>query len=181
MNNTINISTQNITLAAAQQSAIGNTNGYFQIISFYVARQSGNRPNSTGFVVKLDPRLKLTGKNINRCFYREVYSSDGRLLEDLGGENKTVKEKILDNNLIFVATADDEVYQSDGYLGYMCVQFPANVAVGDQFRVEIALKDSNDNDYPFLFVDSTASNQDRETMNTWTKEHGIINGGFTVV
>ena len=180
MNNTINISSQNLTLAQARNCLDGNTNGYFQIVSFYVASVSGNRPNATGLTIKFDPRLTVVNDQWGGAFNSRVYTSDGRSVTSRG---RSATEGAIDreNNIFFAATADDKPYTDDGYLYFTMVQFPADVAVGDTFPITVALEDENQNPYEFLFVDSTASAADQTAMNTWTKTNGIINGGFTIV
>lgn len=180
MNNTINISSQNLTLAQARNCLDGNTNGYFQIVSFYVASASGNRPNATGLTIKFDPRLTVVNDQWGEVFNSRVYTSDGRPVTSRG---RSATEGAIDgkNNIFFAATADDKPYIDDGHLYFAMVQFPADVAVGDTFPIIVALEDENQNPYEFLFVDSTASVADQTAMNAWTKANGIINGGFTIV
>lgn len=177
-NNTINISSQNVTLASAQRAVASNGDSYFAVVSFYCASESGNRPNATGLTIKFDPRLTLINDEWGEVFSSKVYNSAGQSITSRG--RGCTEEKKADN-IYFAATAADEPYTSDGYLYFACVQFPVDVAVGDVFPVTIELEDEDHNPCEFLYVDSTASAADQAAMNTWTKEHGIINGGFTIV
>lgn len=179
MNNTINISDQNITLAAARNSVAGNNNGYFQLVPFYVASASGNRPNTTGFVVKFDPRLTVLGADRGSVFCQTVYNSEGRPVTAYAvGANK---EKAMGDNKFFVTTATDRTYNIDHYLYYARIQFPDNAAVGDVYTIEIMLEDEESNPCEFLFVDSKATAQERADMMAWTKANGVLNGSFTIV
>lgn len=175
MNNTINISNQNLTLAAARSALSGNQDGYFQIVSFYVAGASGNRPDSTGLIIQFDPRLTVLGADEGSVFNSKLYSSDGR---PVTAKAKNATEEVLDaeNNIFFATTADGSVPTQDYYLYFAAVQFPADVEVGDVFTVEIK-NGANDE---FLFVDSTASAADQASMNAWSKSH-VVNGGFTII
>lgn len=178
MNNTINISRQNLTITSAKRCVAGNDAGYFQIVSFYVASASGNRPDSTGLTIKFDPRLTVIGAENGYVFNSKVYSSEGELITARG---RAVTEKTIGNNIFFAATASGETYTTDGYLYFACVQFPPETKVGDVFTITVELENANGKPYEFLFVDSTATNEERAAMNKWTKERGIINGSFTIV
>lgn len=178
MNNTINISSQNITIAQAQSSSVDNPGGYFQVVAFYCASASGNRPNATGLTIKFDPRLTVLDADEGYPFSSVVYNTAGQRLSSRG---RGVTQEIIDHNLFFAATASDDPYTSDGYLYFARVQFPSNVQVGDVFPITIELEDEDNNEYEFLYVDSTATQADQTAMNNWTKANGILNGGFTVI
>ena len=65
-------------------------------------------------------------------------------------------------------------------LYYACVQFPADVEVGDVFRIEVLLEDEDHNPCEFLYADSTADATTNQTDMAWTKAH-LVAGGITVV
>lgn len=178
MNNTINISKQNVTLSSAKRSVPSNGDRYFEVVSFYCASAGGKRPNATGLTIKFDPRLKVINDKMGEVFSSEVYNSAGHLATSRGRNCVETKKG---DNVYFVATADEKPFNSDGYLYFACVQFPENVAVGDEFPIAIMLEDEEGNPCEFLYVDATVSVTDQETMNEWTKAHGIVNGGFTIV
>lgn len=175
MNNTINISQQNVTLASAQRAVADNINGYFAVVSFYAASTSGNRPNATGLTVQFDTRLKVIGAEEGEVFQQRIYNSEGLPVTSRGRSG--ISEEPCGVNKYFVTTANREPYTEDGYLYFACVQFPAAVEVGDVYTITIC----TGTDDEFLFEDSTASNEDRATMNAWTKANGIINGRITIV
>lgn len=178
MNNTINISSQNITLAQAQSSSVDNPGGYFQVVAFYCASASGNRPNATGLTIKFDPRLTVLDADESHPFSSVVYNTAGQRLANRG---RGATQEVIDHNLFFAATANDDPYAQDGYLYFARVQFPNDVEVGDVFPITIELEDEDNNPYEFLYVDSTATAQEQADMIAWTKANGILNGGFTVV
>lgn len=178
MNNTINISTQNLSINSAKRCVAGNNAGYFQIVSFYVASTSGNRPDSTGLTIKFDPRLTVLGTENGYVFSSKVYNNQGILVT---GRGRGATQKYLGPNLYFATTAAGETYPENGYLYFARVQFPPDTKVGDVFTITVELEDEKGNPYEFLFVDSTASKEDREAMNQWTKENGISNGSFTII
>ena len=177
MNNTINISTQNLTISAARRCLEGNNYGYFQIVSFYVASESGNRPNATGLTIKFDPRLTVLGDEKGFVFKSKVYDNQGRPLSSRG---RSATQEKRGDNVWFAATAADEPYTEDGYLYFACVQFPPDTAVGDVFTITVELEEDGE-PCEFLFVDSTATLADQNAMNEWTKERGISNGSFTII
>lgn len=177
MNNTINISTQNLPIASARRCLAGNNASYFQVVSFYVASASGNRPDSTGLTIKFDPRLTVLGAEEDYVFNSQIYDNQGKLISARG---RGATQKPLGDNIYFAATAGG-TYHEDGYLYFACVQFPADVQVGDVFTITVELEDGDGNPYEFLFVDSTATTAEREAMNEWTKERGILNGSFTII
>ena len=178
MNNTINISKQNVTLPTAKRAVASNGDSYFEVVSFYCASASGKRPNATGLTIKFDPRLTIINDKMGEVFSSEIYNSAGHLVTSRGRNCVETKKG---DNIYFVATADKEPFTSDGYLYFACVQFPEDVAVGDVFPITIMLEDEEGNPCEFLYVDSTVSAQDQADMNAWTKAHGIINGGFTII
>lgn len=177
MNNMINISTQNITIASAQRSVAGNQNGYFAIVGFYCSG-TGNRPNSTGLTIKFDPRLKLLGDDEGYVFAGRVYNSDGTVVTNLRGRTPTQEQR--GDNIWFAATSDSDAITNDYMMYYACVQFPANVAVGDVFSIEVLLEDEDHNACEFLYADSTADNATNQTDMNWTKAH-LVAGGITVI
>ncbi len=171
MNNTISISTQNLPLSAAQKCVAGNEDEYFQIVSFYIASASGNRPNSTGLTIQVDPRLTVVGvKGFN--FYQYLLNNAGRVIAT--GREDIKSEADLGDNKFFVTTASNKVYTEDGYLYFLRVQFPQDVAVGDVFNITI------DKTAEFKFEDANATNEERAAMNTWTKNNGVANGRITI-
>ena len=162
MNNTINISTQNITNTAVRNCLAGNTNGYFQLVSFYVASASGNRPDSTGLTIQFDPRLTVLGADEGYVFRSKVYDSQGRPVTSRGRGASEQEVVDADKNIFFAATASGDSFTSDGYLYFAMVQFPPETAVGDVFEIKVLLEDDNTPPVPyeFLFCDSTASAAD---------------------
>lgn len=183
MHNTINISNQNLTLAQARNSLEGNNAGYFQIVSFYVASESGKRPNATGLTIQFDPRLTVLGAEEGYVFNSKIYASDGRPVTSRGRGASDQEIIDLENNIFFVTTANGNTFNEDGYLYFAMVQFPSDTAVGDHFTVSVLLEDDSTPPVPyeFLFCDSSDSTADQTTDMTWTKSHGIINGGFTII
>lgn len=178
MNNTINISTQNLTIDGARRCLAGNNAGYFQVVSFYVASASGNRPDSTGLTIKFDPRLTVLGADEDYVFSSKIYDNQGR---PISGRGRGATQETLGHNLYFATTAAGGTYTEDGYLYFARVQFPPETQVGDVFSITVELEDGDGNPYDFLFVDSTATTAEREAMNEWTKERGISNGSFTII
>ncbi len=182
MNNTINISNQNITISQARNSLADNTNGYFQIVSFYVASASGKRPDSTGLTIQFDPRLTVLGADEGYIFRSKIYDSQGRPVT-ARGRGASVEEIVdAENNIFFVATSSGSEYTEDGYLYFAMVQFPPETAVGDVFEVKVLLEDDSTPPVPyeFLFCDSTATIAEQATDMAWTKEH-LTTGGFRVI
>lgn len=175
--NMINISTQNISLASAQRSVAGNQNGYFAIVGFYCSG-TGNRPNSTGLTIKFDPRLTLLGDEWGDIFAGKVYDSQGHVITNLKGRTPTQEQR--GDNIWFAATSNSDEITNDYMLYYACVQFPADVEVGDVFRIEVLLEDEDHNPCEFLYADSTADAATNQTDMTWTKAH-LVAGGITVV
>ena len=176
-NNMINISTQNITLASAQRSVAGNQNGYFAIVGFYCSG-TGNRPNSTGLTIKFDPRLTLLGDEWGDIFAGKVYDSQGNVVTNLRGKTPTQEQR--GDNIWFAATSDSDAITNDYMMYYACVQFPADVEVGDVFPIQVLLEDEDHNACEFLYADSTAEDSTNQTDMAWTKAH-LVNGGITVV
>ena len=170
----INISSQNLTLAAAQNSVENNQNGYFQVVSFYLAREGGDSTcaNSTGFVVEFDEDLKVVGYDENSVFQTIVRDSTGRRITSRG--RGMIDQQVMGDNKVFVATASSEEYDSDGYLFFARVQFPVGVAVGDTFTVSI------DTDAQFICENSFENEAQREVDTAFAKNH-IIPGTFTIV
>lgn len=177
MNNTINISTQNLSISAARRCLEGNNYGYFQIVSFYVASESGNRPDSTGLTIKFDPRLTVLGAEKGYVFSSKIYDNQGR---PISGRGRGATQEVLGDNLFFATTAAGSTYTEDGYLYFARVQFPPETQVGDVFTITIELEEDGE-PCEFLFVDSTATLADQNAMNEWTKQRGIVNGSFTII
>lgn len=176
-NNMINISTQNVTLASAQRAVAGNQNGYFAIVGFYCSG-TGNRPNSTGLTIKFDPRLTLLGSEQGQVFAGKVYNSDGTVVTNLRG--KKPKQEQRGDNIWFAATSDGDVIIEDYMMYYACVQFPADVAVGDVFSIQVLLEDEDHNACEFLYADSTVDSATNQADMAWTKAH-LVNGSITIV
>ena len=189
MRNSISITRQNLTLASAQRAAIDNREGLFQIVAFRVDTEDAIRdelPTSTGFNIIFDPRLKVLGDDEEFWFLQKVYTADGRKLGSKahGGDNQSK----FNDNQFFVATADgNSNFTDDGfYLYYACVQFPDDVAVGDEFDITILTTGTVTNyegdTYPveFLCVNEDMRNLDQEAQSQWTAEH-IQQGKFTIV
>ena len=189
MNNSISITRQNLTLASAQRAAINNREGLFQVVAFRVDTEDNVKaelPTATGLTIEFDPRLKVLGDDEEFWFLRKIYTADGRVLGSRAqGGNE---QKKYNDNKFFVATADSDgdFVENGYYLYYACVQFPSNVAVGDEFNVTIKTTgtDSNyDGDvFPveFLCVNDSLSVTDQAAQNTWTKAH-IQQGNFTII
>lgn len=182
MNNTINISIQNITITGVRNCLEGNTNGYFQLVSFYVASGSGNRPDSTGLTIQFDPRLTVLGADEGYVFRSKVYDSQGRPVT--ARARGASEQEIIDaeNNIFFVATASGSEYTTDGYLYFAMVQFPPETAVGDVFEIKVLLEDDSTPPVPyeFLFCDSSSTPAEKTADMEWTKEHLTV-GGFRVI
>lgn len=176
--NTINISIQNVTLASAQRAVAGNANGYFAVVAFYAAsNESGANPPSTGLTIQFDDRLTLVGEDEDWVFNSRIYNPAGQALRNRG--RSAITQRVLDpeNKIYFVSTASELEGFNDGYLYFAMVQFPADVEVGDVYDIEI-LTGTNpitSEDYEFLYK------YDSDEDETWTKEHGIINGSITIV
>lgn len=177
--NTINISRQNIPLVSAQRAAASNGNSYFAVVTFYCASASGKRPDSTGLTIKFDSRLKVLGAEEGQVFSSKVFNTAGQLITNLNG--RPVTQKKISDNIWFAATSNSEEIDEDGYLYFARVQFPTDVAVGDNFSISVELEDAEENPYEFLYaVASDTAAVNTQEMN-WTKANGIINGGFTVI
>ena len=170
----INISSQNLTLAAAQNSVENNPNGYFQVVSFYLAREEGDSTcaNSTGFVVEFDENLKVVGYDENSVFQTVVRDSTGRRITSRG--RGVINQQVMGDNKVFVATASPEEYDSDGYLFFARVQFPTEVSLGDRFTVSI------DTHAEFICENSLEDEAQREADTDFALNH-IIPGTFTIV
>ena len=183
MHNTINISSQNLTLAQARNSLEGNNSGYFQIVSFYVASESGKRPNATGLTIQFDPRLTVLGADEGYVFNSKVYNSDGRPVTSRGRGASDQEIVDRENNIFFATTASGDEFTEDGYLYFAMVQFPPETAVGDHFAINVLLEDESTPPVPyeFLFCDASDTAADQTADMTWTKANGIINGGFTII
>lgn len=173
----INISDQNLTLSAARNCLVDNINGYFQVVSFYLARNSSsdNNNNSTGFTVEFDERLKVLGADEDGwVFYSKIFNSQGRPVTARGRD--TISQTPIGDNKFFVSTASARNYEDDGYLFFAMVQFPVDVKVGDTFEISI----DTSADAEFICENSNDSAQDREADSAWCKSH-VVNGGFTII
>lgn len=170
----INISSQNLTLAAAQNSVENNPNGYFQVVSFYLAREEGDSTcaNSTGFVVEFDEDLKVLGYDENGVFQSVVRDSTGRRITNRG--RGMISQQTMGGNKVFVATSSAEEYDSDGYIFFACVQFPVGVSVGDTFTISI------DTHAEFICENSLEDEDQRASDTDFALNH-IIPGTFTIV
>lgn len=175
--NSITISSQNLSLASARKAIAGNTSGYFQVVSFYIAAEEGTSEyaDSTGFIVKFDEDLTVLGGNYP--FRSRIYNVNGTPITTRG--RGASSQKVMGENQFFVATANAEDFDEDGYLFFAAIQFPDTVAVGDTFNIEI-IKNIGLEDAPILCEYSLASEQDREDSSTYTRSH-IINGTITIV
>lgn len=170
----INISSQNITEAAARNSIADNPNGYFQVVSFYLAREGGDSTcaNSTGFVVEFDENLKVLGYDENFVFQSVVRDSTGRKITNRG--RGMINQQVMGDNKVFVSTSSAEEYDSDGYLFFACVQFPTEVSLGDTFTISI------DTHAEFICENSLEDTQQRESDTEFARNH-VIPGTFTIV
>ena len=189
MNNSISITNQNLTLAAARKAQIDNTDGIFQVVAFRVDTEDNVKaelPTSTGLTIEFDSRLKVLGDDENWWFLQKVYTPDGRVTGSRAhGAGEQVK---YNDNKFFCATADsDSDFADNGYyLYYALVQFPSDVAVNDEFNITIKTSGTDTNydnetfNVEFNCVNAELSDTDQATQNTWTKSH-IMQGKFTII
>ena len=189
MNNSISITRQNLTLASAQRAVIDNREGLFQVVAFRVDTEDATNselPTSVGLTIEFDSRLKVLGDDEEWWFLEKIYTADGRKLGSKahGG----AEQKKYNDNKFFVATSDSNsnFVDSGFYLYYACVQFPANVAVGDEFDITVKTTGTDTNydgdvfPVEFLCVNEDLSDTDQAAQNTWTAAH-IMQGKFTIV
>lgn len=188
MNNSISITRQNMTLASAQRAVKDNREGIFAVVAFRVDTEDNTPaelPNATGLTIVFDSRLTVMGDDEEWWFLQKVYTPEGRVLYGRAhGANEQVK---FNDNKFFCATGDDKTWEDTGYyLYYACVQFPANVAVGDEFDITIKTSGTEENydgevfPVEFKCVNADLEDTDQATQNTWTAGH-IMQGKITIV
>ena len=189
MNNSISITRQNVTLASAQRALAGNTAGNFAIVAFRVDTEDNVKeelPTATGLTIVFDPRLTVLGDDEEWWFLEKIYTADGRRLGSRAhGANEQVK---FNDNKFFCATADsDSNFVENGYyLYYTCVQFPDDVAVGDEYNITIKTSGTDVNydgetfDVEFKCVNADLDGTDQATQNAWTAGH-IMQGKITII
>lgn len=189
MNNSISITRQNITLASAQRALAGNTAGNFAVVAFRVDTEDNVKaelPTATGLTIVFDPDLTVMGDDEQWWFLSKVYSPDGRILGSRAhGANEQVK---FNDNKFFCATSDsDSDFIDNGYyLYYACVQFPDDVAVGDEYNITIKTSGTEENydgevfPVEFKCVNADLDATDRAAQNTWTAGH-IMQGKITII
>lgn len=189
MNNSISITRQNVTLASAQRALAGNSQGNFAVVAFRVDTEDNVKaelPTATGLTIVFDPDLTVMGDDEQWWFLQRVYTPEGRTLYGRAhGANEQVK---FNDNKFFCATSDsDSDFVENGYyLYYACVQFPSDVAVGDEFDITIKTSGTEENydgevfPVEFKCVNSDLDATDRAAQDTWTKAH-IMQGKITIV
>ena len=189
MNNSISITRQNITLASAQRALAGNTEGNFAVVAFRVDTEDNVKaelPTATGLTIEFDPDLTVMGDDEEWWFLQKVYTPEGRTLYGRAhGANEQVK---YNDNKFFCATSDSNSNFVDTgyYLYYACVQFPNDVAVGDEFDITIKTSGTDVNydnetfDVEFKCVNADLDGTDQATQNTWTASH-IMQGKITII
>ena len=188
MNNSISITRQNMTLASAQRAVKDNREGIFAVVAFRVDTEDNTPaelPIATGLTIIFDSRLTVMGDDEQWWFLQKVYTPEGRTLYGRAhGANEQVK---YNDNKFFCATGDDKTWTDTGYyLYYACVQFPDDVAVGDEFNITIETSGTEENydgevfPVEFKCVNSDLEGTDQATQNTWTASH-IMQGKITIV
>lgn len=189
MNNSISITRQNITLASAQRALAGNRAGNFAVVAFRVDTEDNVKaelPTATGLTIVFDPDLTVMGDEEQWWFLERIYTPDGRRLQGRAhGANEQVK---FNDNKFFCATSDSNsnFVENGYYLYYVCVQFPDDVAVGDEFDITILTSGTEENydgevfPVEFKCVNADLGATDQATQNAWTAAH-IMQGKITII